>query len=397
MMTNVANRPDNRGAAPERPFSSGEYSNRISRLRAVMRENGMDALLVFSPENIFYLTGLNHLGFFSPHILVIPAQGKPTLVARAMEAATVDAQLENIQFAGHGDGETPGEKAVQALKEMKLASAALGIEKHSLFSPIHLWETLKENLPGVSWADGSDLVDRLRMVKSAAEIQCIREASKISAKMMAAVCDTATEGASESQVAAEAMRAMAAGGGEIPGFGPFIRATPSMAQEHVAFGNYRLKKNDMLLVELSGCYHRYHAPVGRLFFIGEVPEATRKAAAICEEAFDAVLASIKPGKTADDAYRAWQSVVDNAGLAHYRRHHCGYMVGIGFPPSWVGGGRVIGLRRGSDEVLKAGMTFHFLSWLLGCGAGDYLITDTVVLHETGAEALRQFPVSPRAL
>jgi Xaa-Pro dipeptidase len=241
------------------------------------------------------------------------------------------------------------------------------------------------------------MIDRLRMIKSAAELGHIRQASRISGAMMQAARKTAGAGVSEAQIAAEVMRSMVLAGGEPPGFGPFIRATPSMAQEHVTWGNHRLRDGDMLFIELSGCYRRYHAPMGRLFFVGNLPKGTEKIARICQDAFNAVVTAIKPGVTANDAYQAWQTVVDQAGLTHYRRHHCGYMVGVGFPPSWVGGSGVIGLRRNSIQILESGMSFHLLSWLVGSGSGDYLITDTVILTPRGGEILRQFPVEPQVL
>ncbi|MCG8549822.1 MAG: aminopeptidase P family N-terminal domain-containing protein, partial [Desulfobacterales bacterium] len=167
-----------------RPFSSEELAGRLSRLHGLMDRDGLDALIVFSPENIYYLTGLNHFGFFSPHILVVPREGRLNLVTRTMESATIEAQLKNVVFHGHTDDETPGEKAVQVLKKMHLSSARLGIEKHSLFSPIQMWETLKNSFPDAAWSDGSYLIDRLRMIKSKTEINFIKEASRISTKMM---------------------------------------------------------------------------------------------------------------------------------------------------------------------------------------------------------------------
>jgi Xaa-Pro dipeptidase len=137
--------------------------------------------------------------------------------------------------------------------------------------------------------------------------------------------------------------------------------------------------------------------MGRLFFVGDLPAGTEKVARICRDAFDAVVGAIKPDVTAGQVYQAWQTVVDEAGLAHYQRHHCGYMVGVGFPPSWVGGSSVIGLRRNSQMVLEAGMTFHLLSWLVGSGIGDYLLTDTGILTETGCTALRKFPTEPQVI
>jgi Xaa-Pro dipeptidase len=87
-------------------------------------------------------------------------------------------------------------------------------------------------------------------------------------------------------------------------------------------------------------------------------------------------------------------VLDQAGLARYRRHHCGYAVGIGFPPSWSGSGTPRGLRGGSDMVLQPGMDFHLMYWLLRTGRGDSFLSDTVVVTDRGCERLTK---SSRAL
>ena len=114
-------------------------------------------------------------------------------------------------------------------------------------------------------------------------------------------------------------------------------------------------------------------------------------AAVARDAFAAVVASLKDGVLARDVYAAWQGVVDRAGLSHYRRHHCGYLVGIGVPPSWTGGNQVWGLRPDSDLPIRTGMSFHVLSWLMGTGQGDFFISDTVLLGDQGAEVLTHTP------
>ena len=86
-------------------------------------------------------------------------------------------------------------------------------------------------------------------------------------------------------------------------------------------------------------------------------------------------------------YSAWQGVLERYGLAHYRRHHCGYAVGIGFPPSWSGSGVPIGLRKDSEMVLRPGMVFHLMSWLLRTGKGDSFLSDTFVVTDHGCEVL----------
>jgi Xaa-Pro dipeptidase len=79
--------------------------------------------------------------------------------------------------------------------------------------------------------------------------------------------------------------------------------------------------------------------------------------------------------------------VDRAGLTLYRRHHCGYAVGIGFPPSWSGSGVPVGLRADSTMELRSGMVFHLMSWLLRTGQGDSFLSDTVAVTDDGCEIL----------
>jgi Xaa-Pro dipeptidase len=117
-------------------------------------------------------------------------------------------------------------------------------------------------------------------------------------------------------------------------------------------------------------------------------------AAVSQDAFDAVLGALRPGALARDVYAAWQGVVDAAGLAHYRRHHCGYLVGLACPPSWTGGNTVTGLRHDSDLEIETGMSFHILSWLMGSGRGDFFLSNCVLLGADGPEVLTTTPAGP---
>ncbi|GAB3267704.1 aminopeptidase P family N-terminal domain-containing protein [Arthrobacter pigmenti] len=80
---------------PEEPnFTREEYAARIHKVRQQMELQGLSALLVVSPENIYYLTGLNHQGYFTFTLLVLPLEGEPSLVTRAMESPTIRAQAQ---------------------------------------------------------------------------------------------------------------------------------------------------------------------------------------------------------------------------------------------------------------------------------------------------------------
>ncbi|HEY9548947.1 MAG TPA: aminopeptidase P family N-terminal domain-containing protein [Kiloniellaceae bacterium] len=79
-----------------------EHDTRIAAVRALMLERRLDVALVSAPENIFYLTGLDHWGYFAPHMLIVPLQGEVVLVTRAMERVTVANQVRNARRGQHG-------------------------------------------------------------------------------------------------------------------------------------------------------------------------------------------------------------------------------------------------------------------------------------------------------
>jgi Xaa-Pro dipeptidase len=374
-----------------RGFPDQEFAARREKLCAAMAAAGLDGLVVTTPENIFYLIGLDHQGFFALHLLIVTAAGEMTLIARAMERITVEDQVTGARFVGYGDNEDPAGAARAVLRDRGLAAARIGVEKHSLFFPPRAYEALLGSAPQAIWLDASRLIDELRLIKSPREIAYTRQAAAVTDAMMRAAIEAAVPGVNEREVAAAAHRAMVLAGGGTPGFGPFIRPTPRLGQEHTTWQHRALVDGEALLLEMAACVERYHAPAGRFVFIGRRPPGTLEIEQVCIEAFERLVDALRPGALAADVYRAWQSRVDEAGLAHYRRHHCGYLVGIGFPPSWTGGNKVTGLSPGSPTELETGMVFHVLSWLMGTGRGDFFLSNTVLLGADGPEVLTRTP------
>jgi Xaa-Pro dipeptidase len=372
-------------------FTAAEYEARLAALRAGMAAQDVELLLLSSPENIFYLTGLDHWGYFAPHILMVPAAGALVLATRAMERVTVANQVRNARFEGHGDHETVADAVGRVMRVNGGWPSRIGIEAWSSGLPHGLATALRQQAPDASWIDLTGLVDGLRMVKSEAERVYMRAAARISDAGAAAAIEAIGADVGEHHVAAECERAMIEAGGTFPGLGPFIRPSGRLCEEHTSWCDARLASGDSVFMELTGCVARYHAPLGRLIHVGQAPKTAHDMAALSQAAFDAVVEALREGALFRDVSIAWQAVVDRAGLSHYRRHHCGYMVGIGFPPSWTGGNKVTGLRHDSDIPVKTGMSFHVLSWLMGTGRGDYFISNTVLLGEKGPEVLTRTP------
>jgi Xaa-Pro dipeptidase len=377
----------------DNPFSDAEIGRRLDAFRAELAERTLDGAVVAAPENVFYLTGLDHWGYFAPHLLIVPQQGTPVLVTRAMERVSVEKQVRAAEFRGHSDSETAADMAARALRDLGLAGRRLGLEGWTAGLSHGLAVSLQAHVEA-RWQDISGLVDDLRLVKSPEEQALLRRAAAVTDAAAGAAIETIADGVPEREVAAACIAAMTRAGGAPPAFGPFIRPGSRLGEEHATWGDGRYKAGEPVFLELSGCIARYHAPLGRLVHIGSIPEADARMAETAQRAFDAVLAALRPGTEARQVYAAWQQVVDEAGLPQYRRHHCGYCVGIGLSPSWTGGNKVVGLRHDSEMEIRKGMSFHILSWLMGTGRGDYFISNAVLLGAGGAEVLTRTPTGP---
>lgn len=430
------NKRPNKSKTSSRPFPEAEYERRLASVRGAMQERQLDGLLVSTPENIFYLTGLDYQGYFAYQLLVVPLEGTPVLITRAMERAIIRDRVPDVRHVGYSDGiapipppkakdvdlvytgrrpqdhidglrpwstslgiptresETPPSPSVsparatcEVLAECGLAKARLGIEKDSALLPFGIAEEIIHSLPNASFEDASDLVTDCRLVQSPLELACTRKAAAISESMVLAAIAAAGSGMHKRDVLAAIYQTMFSRGGSYPGFVPLVRSTRTLEHEHGSWENDRLARRDVLFLELSGCVERYHAPISRLIFIGSAPARADRIRRICEKAIECAQETMRPGALAGEVYEAWQQCVIDAGMHGYTRHHCGYAVGIGFPPSWTASGIPVGLRAGSTMELRAGMVFHLMSWLLRTGRGDYVISDTVAVTETGCEVL----------
>ncbi|MBA3991818.1 MAG: aminopeptidase P family protein [Propionibacteriales bacterium] len=371
------------------------YDDRRTRVREAMDKLGCDAFVLATPENIHYLSGLDNQGHFAFTALMLPRDGEPRVVAREMERPTVVNQAVGCAFQGYADGDDPAAVAAAAVRTAGSVTR-VGTELTSMCLPPLVWDSLRRRLPGVEWIDCSPRMSWIRAVKSPAEIACVRAAAGMSDAAVQAGIARAGEGVRQSEVAAECYHAMLRAGSEYPGFVPLIRSGEQLRQEHVTWTERPLRHGEALLIELSAAKQRYHAPLTRLVHIGAMTPGVEEIAKVALGAQEAVVEALRPGVLAEQVYQVWQAFVDNAlGHGRYRRHHCGYLVGAGFPPSWVGGSVVHGLRPNTDLVVQAGMTFHLLSWILADGLPEYAISDTALVTDHGCDLLTTTPREPR--
>ena len=381
---------------PEPAFPAEEYEERRAGTRAAMERDGLDTLLVTAPEDIHYLSGLDHQGHFALTALLLPLHGTPVLVERAMEAPTAAAQTHGCEHYGYADTVTPDAALFDAFTQLappvRLDPSVwrAGYQAGSLSLPPAAWDRLRTGAPDVDWSDCGELLTRQRAVHTAREVAHIRTAARLSDTAMSAGLVAAAAGAYEHEVAAAVHDAMYRAGGDVPGFAPLVRSTDRLDQEHLTWSRRQFGPRDGVFLELSAAYGRYHAPLARLRYPGP-REAARnaRAAEASHAAMRTLRTALRPGATAEQVFHTWRSVLDEAVGGTYERHHCGYLIGIGFPPGWMGGSRT--LRPGNHMELRAGMTFHIQSWLLDSQLGRYAFSDTALVTPDGCEVLTRTP------
>lgn len=319
-------------------FSEHELAGRRKRTCAAMAAEGLDGLLIFRQETMFYLTGYDTFGYVFFQCLYLGADGKMTLLTRSadLRQAKHTSIIEDVRiWVDHPDAQ-PAVELAEILREHGCEGQRLGVEYESYGLTARNGKRLEAALDGFcTLIDASELVTRLRVVKSDAEIAYVRRAAELADDALDAAIATAAPGVSEGDVLAAMQGAVFKGGGDYPG-NPFIIGSAEDALLcRTKTGRRNLSPNDQLNLEWAGAYRHYHAAMFRTMVFGEMPDAQKRMYDVAHEALMAVEASLKPGNIVGDAFQAHADVIDRAGMGQHRLNACGYSLGTTFEPNWM--------------------------------------------------------------
>ena len=159
-------------------FSDQEYKDRLQALRQAVERRTLDAMVISSPESIYYLSGYETLGIFSFQILIVPLQGEPRFVIRYGERSNVLGRswLQGMDL--YGETEDPIALAAATLRKMRLRR--VGLEMKSWFLPADTFRRLYDAASDIAFEDASGAVELLRVTKSAEEIRYVETAARVS-------------------------------------------------------------------------------------------------------------------------------------------------------------------------------------------------------------------------
>jgi Xaa-Pro dipeptidase len=368
-------------------FTPEEFQSRIGKVRQLMAQRDIDTLLVFNPENIYYLTGYQTFGTKTFMALAVPVEGQPIHILRRLESILAQRYSWVEDIAVFEDTDNPVEVTLKAIKERGY-KGRIGVEETSLNLPVRLWRYLAKWIPAENYVDGSGLVEECRKIKSPAEIEYMREAAKQTSIGIAAAIDEAREGITENDIAARAMEAMTRAGAEYFPLDPIVTSGDRSGVPHSTYMRRVIRKGDTILLEFSGCYHRYNSPLMRTIVIGQPKPIITDMYNVCNEGLQAAIDAIKPGVTAGEVDAACRNIIVKAGYYENFRKRTGYSVGCSFPTDW-GEGHIISIKENDKTILKPGMVFHMPPSLRLYHEACVGVSETVVVTEKGCDILAQ--------
>lgn len=377
------------------PFERSEYEERVNKVRKRMEDEGVEVMVITSPTNMYYLTGYSAFSFYVPQFLVLPLDRDLYMVPRSLDGISVEETtwLTKDMIRPYGEEyidhyhnykapKHPVDHLIDLLREDGLEDRVYGLEMNDFYGRALYYKKLSEELTRASFKDETQIVPRVYLVKSEAEIEYMKEASRILEKGMEAGIDKIEEGVAEYEVAAEILNTMVENGGCLPSFPPMLQTSAAC---HISWTDKTIEEGSSVSIEIAGCRKRYHSPMCRTVIVAD------ESSSVVKEAKDVIGRQIEAHKkaldTVEPGIKAEKVAIEANKIFDKRSSRVGYPAGLGFPPDW--GEHTASFQEGDQTILKPNMTFHTISTLTEPFTMEF--SETVRVTEDGAEVLADFP------
>jgi len=353
-----------------------------------MARDGLDGLLIFRQESMFYLTGYDTFGYVFFQCLYLSADGTMTLLTRApdLRQARHTSMIDDIRVWPDAPDANPSDDLKAILDEHGCKGKRLGVEWESYGLTARNGQRLQASLDGFcTLTDASELVTKLRVVKSPAEIDYVRRAGQLGDDAWDAAIQVAAPGVSEGTVLAAMQGAVFEGGGDYPGNEFIVGSGRDALLCRYYSGRRDLDAQDQLTLEWAGVYRHYHAAMMRTMCFGKPPGRQLDLYAASRDALEAVREKMTPGNTYGDAFQAHADMLDSHGLSEHRLKACGYSLGTTFAPNWMDWPMMY---ERNPVVFEPGMVV-FMHMIIADSDSELAMTlgETVLVTEGGNERL----------
>lgn len=352
-------------------MTTPEQDRRV-RAASLLGESKLDALYITSLSNIRYLTGFNG----SNAALLLLRDGRATLFTDPRYT------VQSKQQANCRIVIAKGPLAKSVLGEIKRTGVRkIGFEADYL--TVSDLKSLQKDLPGRVWIEpAAGLIERLRMVKDAGEIEKIRASVNVNSRALDAAMKRFKKGMTESELAAEIDYRNRKLGAEAPAFGTIVAAGARAALPHAHPGPVPIGTG-MILIDMGAFCDGYASDMTRMFYVGSADAKYKRVYGAVLEAQRAAIDAIKPGIPASAVDRAARGTLKKHGLDREFVHSTGHGLGLEIHEQ-----PRIGRKQKTNETkLETGMAITVEPGVYIEGWGGIRIEDTVIVTAAGCDIL----------
>ena len=319
-------------------FSKKEFSDRKKNVLKKMKEQNLDALLIFRQESMYWLTGYDTFGYVFFQTLVLDNRGNVILLTRApdLRQAQNTSNIEDIRIWVDQDGINPTYDLKIILNELELKNKKIGIEYEAYGMTGRNALRLNKSLENFcEFEDQSELISKLRVIKSKEEIVYVRRAAELADHALDQAWKHTKAGVNEAKILAEMQKVVLEGGGDYPANEYIIGSGSNALLCRYQAEKRNLSNTDQLSLEWAGTFKHYHSAMFRTIPIGKADPKHIKMHEACIEALTNCVKTLVPGNEVGEVFDAHAKTFDNLGFNKARMNACGYSLGSTFSPNWM--------------------------------------------------------------
>ena len=369
-------------------FSNQEFSNRKNNTIKSMKDNNLDALLMFRQESMYWLTGYDTFGYVFFQTLILDQQGNLVLLTRTpdLRQAQNTSNIKDIRIWVDQDKANPTEDLKQILNELNLKGKKVGVEYEAYGmtgrNALRLNKSL-ENYCKVE--DHSELITKHRVIKSPEEIVYIKKAAELADRALDEAWKYSKAGVSESKILAEMQKVIFEGGGDYPANEFIIGSGHNALLCRYQAEKRELSDIDQLSIEWAGTFKHYHSAMFRTIPIGKVNPKHLKMHEACVKALSNCEKKLVAGNKIGEVFDVHANTFDELGFNKARMNACGYSLGATFSPNWMDWPM---LYTGNPYIIKPGNVF-FMHMILMDSENQLAMNlgETYLVTENGNERL----------
>ena len=339
-------------------FTREEFAERQRRTREEMQAQGLDGLLLFKIEDMYWLCGYESDGFCIFGCMLVGTDGKLVHLARPADLGNLaySSICTDVRISPDSASSTRADHIKDMLAAHGMQGKRIGIQVDTMGLTPRLFLEIQAVLDG--WCEltvAPDFIRELRLVKSATELDYLRKAGGIMDTVMERVIDATHPGAFEGDIYATFYDTLFRLDGDLPAHVPPFGSGESALNLRYTTARKHVLENDQVTLELGLGYRHYHVACMCVVLTGpRIDERHLEMHRTSVAALDAVQAKMRAGTTVGELYDAYRSTLEGDGEQDAVLTVCGYTMGATWPPTWMEQPLIF---EGNPTVLQENMTF----------------------------------------